>query len=81
MSLVEVVQNSPGYFARRLYESMKGAGTNDKALIRVVVTRSEVDMVEIKEQFQVRFKKALPGYVKDDTSGDYKHLLLALVGN
>ena len=45
VSLVEVVQNSPGYFARRLYQSMKGAGTNDKMLIRVVVTRSEVGAV------------------------------------
>ena len=42
VSLVEVMQNAPGYFARRLYQSMKGAGTCDKDLIRAVVTRCEV---------------------------------------
>ena len=39
---VRVARNIPAYFAERLYKSMKGAGTNDQALIRAVVTRSEV---------------------------------------
>ena len=38
-------------------------------------------MVEIKQQFRAMYKKDLPGYVKDDTSGDYRKLLLALIGN
>lgn len=35
-------RNRPEYFADRLYRSMKGAGTSDSTLIRVVVSRSEV---------------------------------------
>ena len=39
---VKIARNTPLYFAERLYKSMKGAGTDDKTLIRVVVSRSEV---------------------------------------
>ena len=35
-------RNRPEYFADKLYKSMKGAGTNDSTLIRIVVSRSEV---------------------------------------
>ena len=40
---VQCVKSRPMYFAERLYRSMKGAGTDDDTLIRVIVTRSEVN--------------------------------------
>ena len=39
---VQSVYSRPDYFADRLYYSMKGLGTDDDTLIRVVVSRSEV---------------------------------------
>nr|CAB3222081.1 annexin A7-like [Phallusia mammillata] len=82
LKAVVVMARSPAvYFAQCLYKSMKGAGTNDSALIRLVVTRCEVDMVEIKEQFVRLFKSPLPKVMAGDTSGDYEKLLLKLVGN
>ena len=42
MFLVQCARNAPEYFADRLWRSMKGAGTNDSLLIRLVVSRSEV---------------------------------------
>ena len=39
---VQIARNTPLYFAQRLYKCMKGAGTDDRTLIRVVVSRSEV---------------------------------------
>jgi hypothetical protein len=79
LSIVSCVQNPSGFFADRLYKSMKGGGTNDQALIRVVVSRSEVDMVQIKHEFQAKYGQSLAQFIKDDCSGDYKKMLLALV--
>lgn len=39
---VNFVWDSYLYFAERLHNSMKGAGTDDSTLIRLIVTRSEV---------------------------------------
>jgi len=43
--LVKMVRDLPGYFAERLYHSMKGPGTSDNGLMRIVVTRSEVGVI------------------------------------
>lgn len=74
------VAHAPTYFAERLYKSMKGAGTNDSALVRLVVSRSDVDMVEIKEAFQKKYGKTLASFIQDDTTGDYEKILLKLIG-
>ena len=79
-TLVQCVRNTPGYFATKLYKSMKGLGTDDATLIRVVVTRCEVDMVVIKQEFQRQYQKTLASFIKGDTSGNYCKTLLGLIG-
>ena len=37
----------------------QGIGTDDETLIRLVVTRCEIDMVEIKQAFMANFHKTL----------------------
>uniref|UniRef100_W5N0Q6 Annexin n=1 Tax=Lepisosteus oculatus TaxID=7918 RepID=W5N0Q6_LEPOC len=80
VAIVQCAQNRPAFFAERLYKSMKGAGTDDSSLTRIVVTRSEIDLVQIKEAFMQMYQKTLYTMVEGDTSGDYKRLLLAIVG-
>lgn len=60
---------------------MKGLGTKDKLLVRMVVLRSEIDMMDIKIEFQKMYKKSLESFIKSDCSGDYKRALLCLVGD
>lgn len=45
--LVMCVRSRPAYFAERLYKSMKGVGTDDSTLVRVIVTRSEVGKADV----------------------------------
>ena len=55
--VVKSVRDLPRFFAERLYWSMKGLGTDDDTLVRVMVSRSEKDMVQIK----AAFPKLFPG--------------------
>lgn len=78
--IVQCSRNPSEYFADRLWKSMKGAGTDDATLIRIVVSRSEIDLVEIKTAFLQKYHKTLYKMIQGDCSGDYKKLLLAAVG-
>jgi len=79
-AIVSVTLSPAEYFAEVLYHSMKGLGTDDNTLVRAIVTRCEVDMVQIKEAFQKKYGKSLGSFIEGDCSGDYKKLMLALVG-
>ncbi|XP_022193541.2 annexin B11 isoform X2 [Nilaparvata lugens] len=81
LAIVKTVRDRYAFFAEQLYNSMKGFGTKDRALQRIVAVRSEIDMVEIKRAFTAKYGKSLEEFIHDDTSGDYKKCLLALVSD
>uniref|UniRef100_A0A8K9UI31 Annexin n=1 Tax=Oncorhynchus mykiss TaxID=8022 RepID=A0A8K9UI31_ONCMY len=80
LAVVQCIRSVPMYFAKRLYKSMKGLGTQDNTLIRIMICRSEIDMLDIRECFRMCYEKSLYNMIKEDTSGDYKRTLLALCG-
>ncbi len=64
---VRSITDRPSFFADRLYRAMKGAGTDDNDLVRLVVSRCEVDMVQIKEAFPKLYHnhgKSLASFIK-----------------
>ncbi|NXV73849.1 ANXA6 protein, partial [Atlantisia rogersi] len=77
---VKCVRSTAEYFAERLYKAMKGLGTRDNTLIRIMVSRSEIDMLDIREVFRTKYEKSLYNMIKEDTSGEYKKALLKLCG-
>jgi annexin A7/11 len=76
---LESVVNRQAFFARRLHKSMEGLGTKDNDLVRIMVTRRHNDLWEIAEEYQTLYKKTLKEDIADDTSGDYKKLLIEMV--
>jgi len=80
-AIVNFCWDQKWFFAERLYKSMKGAGTDDRTLIRLIVTRSEIDLAEVSKSFHKQYTKYLSDFIKGDCSGDYGRLLLAVLGN
>ena len=68
------------YFATRVHDAVKGLGTKDHLLIRVLVSRSEIDMPQIKQYYRQLFGKDMYEDVKNDISGEYRELLLGIIG-
>ncbi|VDI81218.1 annexin A7/11 [Mytilus galloprovincialis] len=79
-ALVKCAKNRPQYFAERLHKAMAGFGTKDSTLIRVIVSRSEIDLQDIKDEYRNMYQKSLHDAVSSETSGDYKKLLLGITG-
>lgn len=78
-TILEGLQDPAAYFARRLRESVQGIGTNDSRLVRVIVSRCEVDMPRIKQAYQRLFGRDLLSDIRSDTSGNYKKILTHLL--
>ena len=70
--------NPSEYFATRVNYAIKGIGTKNALLIRILVTRDELDMPQIKEAYKRLYNKDMVKDIEGDTSGDYKRLLVEL---
>ncbi|KAF9688762.1 hypothetical protein SADUNF_Sadunf01G0021700 [Salix dunnii] len=73
------------YNHRKLYEkilpnSIRKFGTDEKKLTRVIVTREEKNLNDIKELYYKRNSVPLDQAVAKDTSGHHKAFLLSLLG-
>lgn len=80
VTIIRCVRNRPLYFAELLHEAMSGLGTKDDALMRILITRSDIDLQYIKVEYQRRYNKSLYDAVKSELSGDYEKLFLRLIG-
>jgi len=82
LTLIHFIRNPINYYAKALYRAMEGVGTNDLLLQRIVLSRCEIDLAEIKEMFRTLYadtgKGDLDHWLANDTSGDYERILRML---
>ncbi|XP_028445615.1 annexin A5a isoform X1 [Perca flavescens] len=80
VAIVKCARSVPGFLAECLYKSMRRAGTDDDTLMRIMVSRSEVDMLDIRASFKKTYGVSLHSTIQEDTAGDYQKALLYLCG-
>ncbi|XP_029114731.1 annexin A5-like [Scleropages formosus] len=80
LAVVKCARSVPGYFAESLNNAMSGVGTDDHTLTRIMVSRSEVDLLDIRAEFKKKYSVSLYSRIKSETSGDYSKTLLLLCG-
>ncbi|VDK20024.1 unnamed protein product [Taenia asiatica] len=77
--ILEAATNRIKCYAKILYDSMKGLGTRDETLIRMIVGHSETDLALIRHYFNANYPQPLGEMIKSDTHGDYQLFLLAIL--
>ncbi len=81
MLLREVLYNNiipQELYAEKVNLAIKGLGTNNTLLNRVLISRNEIDMEEIKEFYQKKYKVRMEDDIIGDTSSIYQKLCLHL---
>jgi hypothetical protein len=109
-AIVKSAKSRAAYFAERIHESIAGMGTKDDDLIFLIVSRADVDLESVKQEYAKMYGKSMADdvavsflwlivllfevnppwgselnvsqcfFFQGDTGGDYKKMLLALMG-
>ena len=58
------MKNRAEFFAERLNNHMKGIGTNDRGVIRIIATRCEIDLADIKKAYHLKYDRTLEDDIK-----------------
>ncbi len=66
------------WFAKKIFKSIDGLGTDEKTLNRVMVSRAEIDMDAIREYYFRDRKTDIKNDIHGDTSGTYRKILINL---
>uniref|UniRef100_A0A8D3CM05 Annexin n=1 Tax=Scophthalmus maximus TaxID=52904 RepID=A0A8D3CM05_SCOMX len=65
----------------KVFSVYQGKGTRKRILTRIMVSRSEIDMKRIKDEYKKNYSTTLYQDILDDTKDDYEKILLALCGS
>nr|XP_019587030.1 PREDICTED: annexin A10 [Rhinolophus sinicus] len=78
VAIVLCVRDKPAYFAYRLYNAIHDFGFHNKTVIRILIARSEIDLMTIRKRYKERYGKSLFHDIKNFASGHYEKALLAI---
>jgi len=62
--------------AVEVYRAVKGAGTDEQALIDVVLHNSDQELEAVKQFFRQKYERSMDEWIKSDTSGNFEKILV-----
>ncbi|KAJ9590509.1 hypothetical protein L9F63_016460, partial [Diploptera punctata] len=80
LALVKAVNDPVEFFADQIRAAFKDPEANDDQLIRLCVARSELDLADIKDCYVEMYDTKLATIITEETRGDYRRILLRLLG-
>lgn len=80
LAICKCIAKKSEYFAEGLYNCSDNLTSRTNShIIRILITRCDVDLKDIKKSFEKLSRKTLAQFVKEETRGDYQKALLALL--
>ena len=67
------------FFARKINKAIKDIWKNDKVLIRVLISRRYVDLVQIKLYYRQLFKKDMIDDIKENINGIFGNIIVEIL--
>uniref|UniRef100_H3BCN8 Annexin A10 n=1 Tax=Latimeria chalumnae TaxID=7897 RepID=H3BCN8_LATCH len=78
VAIILCVRDKPSFFAYKLYQAMHEFGFHNKTIIRILISRSEIDLMNIRKRYKERYGRTLFHDIKHFCSGHYERALLAI---
>jgi len=76
LALKALLLPKPAFIATRLKAAMKGLGTDEGSLVRLLAGLDNTDMAELTETYESKYGKPLAVALKKEISGDFKRAAL-----
>ncbi|XP_078401929.1 annexin A10-like [Cetorhinus maximus] len=78
VAVVLCVRDKASYFAYKLYTAIYDFGFHNRTVIRILISRSELDLMTIKRTYKERYGNSLSQDIRQYASGHYEAALMAI---
>lgn len=81
LTIVKFVKDRHKYFAENLHNALKGVGTDERTVIRTLITRADFDLAEIAIAYAGLYGERLSQDIASDLQGPLRDLYVAVIGD